>query len=334
MKALLYELIDHQVLTKQSAEQALLQIAQGSHNPSQVAAFMTVFMMRPVTVAELEGFRDAMLALCLRVHFDRPVMDVCGTGGDGRNTFNISTLASFVVAAAGQPVAKHGNYGVSSACGSSNVLEYLGYRFTNDVDLLKRSLDVANICFMHAPLFHPAMKHVAPIRKELGVKTFFNMLGPMVNPALPSVQLVGVFSMELARQYAYLYQQTTKQFAVLHALDGYDEISLTGDFKYYTHTGEFLGTPSDFGFAAAQHDQLQGGDNVPDSAAVFLRVLRGEGSEAQNNAVCANAALAFTTAGKAATLAEGAQVAADTLLSGKAYVAFEKFMDVSKRHQP
>ncbi len=185
----------------------LVDLASGKFNPSQTSAFMTVYMMRGITVDELAGFRDAMLELCIPVKFDEPVMDLCGTGGDAKNTFNISTLSSFVVAAAGQPVAKHGNYGVSSLSGSSNILEYFGYKFTNDKDELKRSLDRANICFMHAPLFHPAMKNVAPIRKELGVKTFFNMLGPMVNPASPKRQLVGVFNLELARQYDYLYQQ-------------------------------------------------------------------------------------------------------------------------------
>src|SRR3990170_6864948 len=247
MKAILSELIDHRSLTKETAKQVLVDLTSGKFNPSQTAAFMTVYMMRSITVDELQGFRDAMLEQCLRVDFDQPVMDVCGTGGDGKNTFNLSTLSSFVVAAAGQPVAKHGNYGVSSACGSSNLLEHFGYKFTNNVDELKRSLDRANICFMHAPLFHPAMKNVAPIRKELGVKTFFNMLGPMVNPAFPKRQLVGVFSLELARQYGYLYQNTDKDFVILHSLDGYDEISLTGAFKYFFNGGERLAEPADLG---------------------------------------------------------------------------------------
>jgi anthranilate phosphoribosyltransferase len=197
MKQILTELIEHRRLTKETAHRCWLIWLQGKFNLSQTAAFMTVYMMRSITVDELQGFRDAMLEFVCRLNFDQPVMDVCGTGGDGKNTINLSTLSSFVVAAAGQPVAKHGNYGVSSACGSSNLLEYFGYKFTNNHDELKRSLDRSNICFMHAPLFHPAMKNVAPIRKELGVKTFFNMLGPMVNPAFPTRQLVGVFSLEL-----------------------------------------------------------------------------------------------------------------------------------------
>src|SRR5690606_11112410 len=236
MKTILNSLIDHRSLSKEQAKQVLVDITSGKFNPSQTAAFMTVYMMRSITVDELQGFRDAMLEQCLRVEFEQSVIDVCGTGGDGKNTFNLSTLSSFVIAAAGQPVAKHGNYGVSSACGSSNVMEFFGYKFTNDIDVLKRSLDQANICFMHAPLFHPAMKNVAPIRRELGVKTFFNMLGPMVNPAFPSRQLVGVFSLELARQYAYLYQESGKDFLILHALDGYDEVSLTGALKVFNNT--------------------------------------------------------------------------------------------------
>src|SRR6267154_633123 len=248
MKQVLTELIDHKSLTKETARQVLVDLAQGKFNPSQTTAFMTVFMMRGITVDELAGFRDAMLELCIPVKLDLPVMDVCGTGGDAKNTFNISTLSSFVVAAAGQPVAKHGNYGVSSLSGSSNILEYFGYKFTNNKDELKRSLDRANICFIHAPLFHPAMKNVAPIRKELGVKTFFNMLGPMVNPAFPRNQIVGVFSLELARVYAYLYQKSAKNYTILHALEGYDEVSLTCDFKTFTKSGERINSISDLGF--------------------------------------------------------------------------------------
>src|SRR5688572_20644927 len=259
MKEILNDLIEHRSLTKETARQVLVDLATGKFNPSQTTAFMTVYMMRSVTVDELQGFRDAMLELCIPARFDQPVMDVCGTGGDGKNTFNISTLSSFVVAAAGQPVAKHGNYGVSSACGSSNVMEYFGYKFTNNIDELKRSLDRSNICFMHAPLFHPAMKNVAPIRKELGVKTFFNMLGPMVNPAFPKKQLVGVFSLELARQYAYLYQNTAKDFVIMHSIDGFDEVSLTGPLKIFDNAGEKMLSPADLGLPVLKYDDIRGG---------------------------------------------------------------------------
>lgn len=328
MKTVLNELIDHQSLTKASAHQVLMELASGKYNPSQMSSFMTVYMMRNITVEELQGFRDAMLELCIPVRFDQSVMDVCGTGGDGKNTFNISTLSSFVVAASGQPVAKHGNYGVSSACGSSNVLEYFGYKFTNDIDELKRSLDRSNICFMHAPLFHPAMKNVAPIRKELGVKTFFNMLGPMVNPAFPKRQLVGVFSLELARQYGYLYQDTDKDFVILHSLDGYDEISLTGPFKYFSNNGEQLAEPADLGLPVVKEEDLSGGDTVEESARIFMNVLEGNGTPQQNAAVIANAGMALYCADQKNGFSPAMEKAKETLISGKALTAFKKLLNL------
>jgi anthranilate phosphoribosyltransferase len=288
---------------------------------------MTVYMMRSITVEELQGFRDAMLELCVPVSFDAPVMDVCGTGGDGKNTFNISTLSSFVVAAAGQPVAKHGNYGVSSACGSSNLLEFFGYKFTNDVDELKRCLERSNICFMHAPLFHPAMKNVAPIRKELGVKTFFNMLGPMVNPAFPKRQLVGVFSLELARQYGYLYQDSEKDFVILHSLDGYDEVSLTSAFKYFYNEGECVAEPGDLGLPRLKYEDLSGGETVEDSAKIFMQVLEGKGTTAQNAAVIANAGMALFTGHQHQGLPAALDRAREALASGKALQSFKKMLD-------
>lgn len=326
MKQVLNELIDHRSLTKETARNVLVDLATGKFNPSQTTAFMTVYMMRSVTVDELQGFRDAMLELCIPAKFDQPVMDVCGTGGDGKNTFNISTLSSFVVAAAGQPVAKHGNYGVSSACGSSNVLEHFGYKFTNDIDELKRSLDRANICFMHAPMFHPAMKNVAPIRKELGVKTFFNMLGPMVNPAFPKRQLVGVFSLELARMYGYLYQNTDKDFVILHSIDGYDEISLTSAFKYFFNKGERLSTPADLGFKQLTYEDLKGGNTVEESAKVFMTVLEGKGTDAQNSAVIANAGMALFAGHQQEGLQAAMNKASEALKSGKALNAFKKLI--------
>lgn len=326
MKAILNELIDHRSLTKETAKKVLVDLTSGKFNPSQTTAFMTVYMMRSITVDELQGFRDAMLELCLRVNFDQPVMDVCGTGGDGKNTFNLSTLSSFVVAAAGQPVAKHGNYGVSSPCGSSNVMEYFGYKFTNDLDQLKRSLDRANICFMHAPLFHPAMKNVAPIRKDLGVKTFFNMLGPMVNPAFPSRQLVGVFSLELARQYGYLYQNTTKAFVILHSIDGFDEISLTGPLKVFDNGGEKLITPADMDLPVLKYDDIRGGTSIEESARIFMTVLEGAGTPAQTDAVIANAAMALYAADQKGGVKNAVIKAREALTSGKAFATFKKLM--------
>ena len=293
MKEILSELIEHRSLSKETAKRVLVDLASAKYNPSQMSAFMTVYMMRAITIDELQGFRDAMLELCIPIRFDEPVMDVCGTGGDGKNTFNVSTLSSFVVAAAGQPVAKHGNVGVSSVCGSSNLLQHFGYEFTNNADELRKSLDRSNIFFMHAPLFHPAMKNVGPIRKELGVKTFFNMLGPMVNPAFPPRQLVGVFSLELARQYGYLYQNTNKDFVILHDLQGYDEISLTGPFKIYTNGGEKILEPSDLGLPQVKAIELKGGETIEESAKIFISILEGNGTEAQNSVVIANAGMSL-----------------------------------------
>jgi anthranilate phosphoribosyltransferase len=326
MKAILNELIEHRSLSKDTAKQVLMDMASGKYNPSQTSAFMTVYMMRGITIDELQGFRDAMLELCIPVHIDVPVMDVCGTGGDSKNTFNISTLSSFVVAAAGQPVAKHGNYGVSSVSGSSNVLEYFGYKFTNDIDELKRSIERANICFMHAPLFHPAMKNVAPIRKELGVKTFFNMLGPMVNPAFPKRQLVGVFSLELARQYGYLYQQTDKDYVILHSLDSYDEVSLTSDFKYFFNGGERVASPEDMGFKKLTQPDLKGGDTVEDSAKIFMTILEGMGTVEQNAVVIANAGMALFCGHQKEGLPAAFAKAKEALESGKALACFKSLI--------
>lgn len=328
MKEILNELIEHRSLSKETARSVLVDLTSGKFNQSQTTAFMTVYMMRSITVEELQGFRDAMLELCRKVEFDQPVMDVCGTGGDGKNTFNLSTLSAFVTAAAGQPVAKHGNYGVSSACGSSNVMEYFGYKFTNDTDALKRSLDKVNICFMHAPLFHPAMKNVAPIRKDLGVKTFFNMLGPLVNPAFPKRQLVGVFSLELARQYAYLFQNATKDFLVLHSVDGYDEVSLTGSFKVFHNHGERMLAPADLGLPQLRYDDIRGGDSVEGSAAIFKAVLEGKGTPAQNSAVIANAGMALYAADQKQTLEDAMSKASEALLSGQALATFRKLLEI------
>ena len=329
MKEILNELIDHRSLTKETARQVLVDLTSGKFNASQTTAFMTVYMMRSITVDELQGFRDAMLELCLRVDFDQPVMDVCGTGGDGKNTFNLSTLSSFVIAAAGQPVAKHGNYGVSSACGSSNVMEYFGYKFTNDIGALKRSLDRANICFMHAPLFHPAMKNVAPIRKDLGVKTFFNMLGPMVNPAFPRRQLVGVFSLELARQYGYLYQNTNKDFVILHSIDGFDEVSLTGPFKVFDNGGEKMIAPEDLGLPTLKYADIGGGQSVEESAQIFQSVLEGKATSAQRSAVIANAAMGLYAANQKEGFASAVAKATEALDSGKAFQTFRKLLQNS-----
>jgi anthranilate phosphoribosyltransferase len=296
MKEILEHLYQHKTLSKAEAKTILIDIAAGKYNHYQIASFLTAFIMRNITLDELKGFREALLELCHRVNLSEyKVMDVCGTGGDGKNTFNISTLASFVVAGAGIPVAKHGNYGVSSISGSSNVLETLGVKFKTDEQQLKQQLDEANICFLHAPLFHPATKFVAPVRKELGVKTFFNMLGPLVNPAQPKVQLVGVFSLELARMYQYLFQEEQMQYTIIHALDGFDEVSLTGDCKLYSNQSEKIISANYFGCNSVQLDEIHGGETLDEAAKIFMDIIQGKGSEAQNNVVLANAALAIQT---------------------------------------
>jgi anthranilate phosphoribosyltransferase len=327
MKQILNHLFENKTLTREQAKDILTVISQGAHNNSQITAFMTAYCMRTITVSELEGFRDAMLELCLSIDLESgDLIDLCGTGGDGKDTFNISTLASFVVAGAGYKVAKHGNYGVSSGCGSSNVMEYLGYQFTNDADSLKHSMDRANICFLHAPLFHPAMKTVAPIRRELGVKTFFNMLGPMVNPAMPKNQLVGVYNLELARMYAYLYQRSDKNYTILNALDGYDEISLTCDFKTFSADGEKINTLKEIGFDRLHPSAIAGGSTVSESATIFMQVLTGECTIAQANVVLANAALAIKTINPEKTFGDCFYEAEDALLSKRALASFKNLL--------
>ncbi|SIO18211.1 anthranilate phosphoribosyltransferase [Algoriphagus halophilus] len=324
MKDILNHLIAHKTLTQLEAKEVLKNITSGNYNQSQIAAFMTIYLMRSITVEELSGFREAMLELCVPVEISEyDAMDLCGTGGDGKDTFNISTLSSFVVAGAGQNVAKHGNTGVSSICGSSNLLAYFGYEFTNDIDKIRQSLDDVGICFLHAPLFHPAMKNVAPIRKELGVKTFFNMLGPMVNPSFPRKQLVGVFSLELARLYGYLYQDMNGRFSILHALDGYDEISLTGPFKMISNEGERVLNPENIGLPTLSADSILGGSTVQESAKIFENILKGKGTKSQNSVVLANSAAALVTAEEGLSFADAVGKAEEVLLSGKALEVFE-----------
>ena len=329
MKETLNRLINHEVLSKEDAKTILVNIAKGDYNTSQIAAFLTVYMMRSITIEELEGFRDALLELCLAIDLaEYNPIDLCGTGGDGKDTFNISTLASFVTAGAGINVTKHGNYGVSSKCGSSNVMEFLGIKFSNKAEFLKKSVEEARICVLHAPLFHPAMKNVAPIRKELGVKTFFNMLGPMVNPAFPKNQMVGVFNLELARMYGYLYQNTDKNFSIIHALDGYDEISLTGSTKIISNASEAIIEPQDFGIPPISQTDITGGETVAESAQIFINILQGKGTESQNNVVCANAGVAIATV-EGTTPKEGFEKAREALLNGKGLEALRKLQKLS-----
>ena len=326
MKHVLNRLINHETISAEEAKQILINISKDAYNQSQIAAFLTVFMMRTVTLEELKGFRDALLELCIPVDLSayNPI-DLCGTGGDGKDTFNISTLSSFVTAGAGVPVANHGNYGVSSACGSSNVLESLGVKFSNDTDFLERAIATTGICVLHAPLFHPAMKNVAPIRRELGVKTFFNMLGPMVNPSFPKNQMVGVFSLELLRLYNYLYQETDKNYSIVHDLGGYDEISLTNSVKIVSNDSEVLFSAEDLGLQNYTQEAIFGGNTVADASKIFKTIISGNGTEAQNNVVCTNAGLAIATA-KKITHKDGYELAKEALYSGKANECLTKLI--------
>ncbi len=296
MKTILEPLFKHKTLAKDEAKQVLTDIALGKYNSSQIASFLTVFIMRNITLDELIGFREALLNLCHKIDLSTYIpMDVCGTGGDGKNTFNISTLTSFVVAGAGIPVAKHGNYGVSSVSGSSNVLESLGVVFPTDNAVIETQIKEANITFLHAPLFHPAMKTVGPIRKELGVKTFFNMLGPLVNPAEPKVQMSGVFSLELARMYHYILQNNNSNYSIIYGLDGFDEITLTDKVKIIQNNGERILEASDFKLPKVNYDQLFGGNSVAEATEIFNTIINGNGTTSQNNVVLTNAALAIQT---------------------------------------
>jgi len=299
MKSILQYLFEHKTLTREAAKDALVNIGRGLYNEHEVTAFMTVYLMRSITIDELQGFRDALMELCVKADLGSfETIDIVGTGGDGKNTFNISTLACFIVAGTGQKVAKHGNYGASSVSGASNVMEQMGYVFSNDSNKLRKELEAANICFLHAPLFHPALKSVGPIRKNLAMRTFFNMLGPMANPANPAFQLVGVYNLEMARIYNYLLQLGGRPFTIIHSLDGYDEISLTSDTKVITNEGERVMTPEQLGKRMVMAEDISGGNTVEEAAAIFRKILNGEGSWAQNAVVLANAAMALHCTGK------------------------------------
>ncbi|MEO7984195.1 MAG: anthranilate phosphoribosyltransferase [Bacteroidota bacterium] len=329
MKKTLQYLFEHKTLSKGAAKEVLVNIGKGIYNEHEVTAFMTVYLMRSITIEELLGFRDALLELCVKADLGGfETIDIVGTGGDGKNTFNISTLACFIVAGAGQKVAKHGNYGASSISGASNVMEQLGYKFKTENEKLKREIGEAGICFLHAPLFHPALKTVGPIRKNLAMRTFFNMLGPMANPAQPAFQLVGVYSLEMARIYNYLLQQSGKAFTIIHSLDGYDEISLTNDTKVITKEGEQIMTPEQLGKRMVSPADISGGNSVEEAARIFGIILKGEGTWAQNAVVLANAAMALNCTGNYKTYEEAYNAAVESLESGRANGCLRKLIEL------
>lgn len=329
MKKILQYLFEYKTLSREQAKEVLTNISKGNYNDYEITSFVTVYLMRSITIDELQGFRDALLELCTKVDLNGfRTMDIVGTGGDGKNTFNISTLSCFIVAGAGQKVAKHGNYGVTSTSGASNVMEQLGYKFKNNAAALKKEVETAGICFLHAPLFHPAMKAVAPMRKSLGLRTFFNMLGPMINPANPDYQLVGVYNLEMARIYNYLLQQAGKPYTIIHSLDGYDEISLTDDTKVITNAGEKVLTPEQIGHRMVQPQDIFGGNTPEEAAKIFARIIKGEGTWAQNAVVLANAAMALQCSGNFSSYDDAYAAAVSSLESGKANKCLETLISL------
>jgi len=330
MKDIINKLSSHNTLSKDEAKEVLLNISKGKYNNSHISSFLTIFMMRNITLEELQGFKEALLELCVKIDLsDYNAIDLCGTGGDNKDTFNISTLSAFVTAGAKVNVSKHGNYGVSSSCGSSNVLEFLGIKFSNNKDFLKKSIEKSGICILHAPLFHPAMKNVAPIRKELGLKTFFNILGPLVNPSFPKNQIVGVFNLELARLYSYLFQKTNKNYAIIHSLDGYDEISLTGNVKIITRNEENIFSPQGLSLQKLNSKSINGGETIKESAKIFMNILQNKGTKSQNQVIFANAGLAISTALNI-SIEDGIEKAKEALKSNKAFEAFNKLKNLSE----
>ena len=329
MHKILKQLFEHRPLSQVQAREVMLQMSRGAFNEHELSAFMTVYLMRSITIEELLGFRSALLELAVKVRIEQDnLLDIVGTGGDGKNTFNISTLSCFVAAGAGAKIAKHGNYGASAISGASNVMEQLGYQFTNDNDKLNRQVENAGICFMHAPLFHPALKTVAPIRKNLAVRTFFNMLGPTVNPAAPSAQLLGVYNLEMARIYTYLLQQIAPRFTVIHSLDGYDEISLTSDTKVITQNGESIKTPMALGKITVKSHELEAGNSVEEAAKIFMQILEGNGTPAQNHVVTANAAMGLQCAGVYEQYEDAWLAAIESLQSKKALQALKTLLSL------
>ena len=330
MKKILNRLTQHETLTEKESRNIIIDISEGKLNTSEISSFLTIFMIRNITIEELNGFRKALIELSLKINLNEfDPIDLCGTGGDEKDTFNISTLASFVTAGSGVKVAKHGNYGVSSSCGSSNVLEYLDLKFNNDSDKIRKAVDKANICFLHAPLFHPAMKNVAPVRKELGLKTFFNMLGPMVNPSMPKKQVVGVYNLELARIYNYLYQTTDINYNIIHSIDGYDEISLTKGTKVYSRESEFILESKDFNLKDIDSKNIIGGKDIESSSKIFMDVLNGEASNDQENVVCANASLAIAIS-KDISIIEAFDKAKESIKTKNALKCFNELVNIMK----
>lgn len=330
MKHILIKLLEYRYLTRDEARELLTAIVRGEVAETQVSAIITTFLMRSISVDEVLGFREALAEMQLKVDFsDFRAIDIVGTGGDGKNSFNISTASCFAVAGAGYPVVKHGNYGATSVSGSSNVIENQGVKFTTDIDKLRKSIDESNMVYLHAPLFSPALKAVAPVRKSLGVRTFFNVLGPLINPTDPEYQFLGVYDLSMSRLYSYIYQASGKRFGIAHSLDGYDEISLTDRFKVVSNDGEQLFTPEDLGFKRIAQSEIYGGDTVREAVAIFRNVLECNATQAQMDVVTANAAFAIHVIENQKSIAECIEIARESLYGKKALSALRKFIGVN-----
>jgi anthranilate phosphoribosyltransferase len=328
MKKTLEYLFEGNTLTREQAKESLIEVGKGLHSEPEFASFLTVFKMRPLASVELAGFRDAMVEMCLATDLsDYNAIDVVGTGGDGKNTFNISTLACFVIAGAGVKVTKHGNYAVSSTSGSSNVLELLGYKFSSDLGKLKNDLDKGNFCFHHAPLFHPAMKYIAPVRRALKVQTFFNILGPMINPSSPKYQILGVNNEENFNHYKNVYETLDVNYAIVNSMDGYDEISLTANTRIALKNKDFSLSPTDFGMEKIQPEKLFGGETIEEAAKIFLDILKGKGTKEQNSAVIANSALGLHIYYPEKTLMDCVEMAKESLKSKSALGKLKAIID-------
>lgn len=328
MKEILQYLFNHHTLSKSEAKAIMIEIAQNKFNATEVTAFISIFLMRNITLEELKGFREALLQMAVPVNFStNDTIDIVGTGGDGKNTINISTLASFVVAGTGQKVAKHGNYGASTITGSSNVMEALGYQFKKTSEELNQDLEKANICFLHAPYFHPALQSVVTLRKSLGLRTFFNLLGPLVNPAKPQLSVIGVYNLEIARIYQYLLQKESRDFVLVHGMDGYDEISLTNDSKIITKNGENIYSAEDLGFKTVNPENIKAGNTPEETAKIFKNILEGKGTESQNAVVLANAAVALHHTSKYGNYNDCLNLAEESLFGGKALNSLQLLVD-------
>ena len=331
MKDILNRMLNHEELTREETKDILIGITRSEYPNEQITALLTALQMRGITVDELLGFRDGILETGVPVPLDCDrYIDVVGTGGDRKNTFNISTTSCFVIAGAGYKVAKHGNYAATSTSGASNVIANHGVKFTDDIDKLNRCINECGIVYLHAQLFAKAMKFVGPIRKALQFPTCFNLLGPIVNPSKPQCQLLGVANLDQMRLYNNVYQKIGIDYGIVNSIDGYDEISLTGDFKVTTNNYERIFKPSDLGFGITKSEELRAGADEKEAKEIFDNVLANTALPAQKNVVLANAAFGIQVLEKGKKdIEECVEIARESIDSGKALATFKKFIELN-----